>query len=92
MFSLAEALDFVESSKWAYRANDGQLRCPDCNSIHECEEGWTAFPMDEREGATVVTTELCSDCGVVLAEDEACAPWELCSQARQDRIRQNLFA
>jgi hypothetical protein len=60
---------------WAYKALDGHLRCPDCNSNAECEG--VAFPELPWEGAVAVTDEVCHDCEVRLIDDPAGSPSEV---------------
>lgn len=76
MLSFAEALTEAAEAAWAYTDVSGQLRCPDCNSNAE-HLGEAVFHEVEAHGAVIVTTELCSDCGVVLQDDSACPPWTL---------------
>ena len=54
-FTISEALDYVENTKWAYATIDGLLRCPDCNSNLDCtwEEDYDHYPFhaNEADGA-----------------------------------------
>ena len=55
---------------WAYLHN-GQLRCPDCTSIHEVEwsHGEADYSLIPLRG-----DENCTDCNVVLMDDPASPP------------------
>ena len=95
-FTISEAWDYIETTKWAYATIDGLLRCPDCNSNLDCtwEEDYDHYPFhaNEADGACSVTTEECVDCGVLLVNDEAGAPWEIFSKEKQARIRVELLS